>query len=54
MKITAIRLTKKDAKEIIADDCLLCSEDKTHRRHRCLVAEYLQDHWTTVAIKHLK
>ena len=31
--------------EVIAEGCLLCSEDKPHHCHRRLVAEYLSDHW---------
>jgi len=42
------------SEDVIADGCLLCSEDKPHHCHRRLVAEYLQDHWTTVTIKHLE
>jgi uncharacterized protein (DUF488 family) len=41
------------AKEMIADGCLLCSEDKAHHCHRRLVAEYLKDHWGDVEIVHL-
>jgi uncharacterized protein (DUF488 family) len=33
--------------------CLLCSEDKPHHCHRRLVAEYLQDKWKDVEIRHL-
>ncbi len=40
-------------KEIVADGCLLCSEDKPHRCHRRLVAEYLKQHWDNVEIEHL-
>ena len=40
-------------KEIVADGCLLCSEDKPHRCHRRLVAEYLKQHWGNVEIEHL-
>ena len=32
---------------------LLCSEDKPHRCHRRLVAEYLKNHWGNVEIAHL-
>ena len=42
-----------DIKETIAGGCLLCSEDKPHRCHRRLVAEYLQHHWGDVEIVHL-
>ena len=33
--------------------CLLCSEDKPHRCHRRIVAEYLRDSWNDVEIVHL-
>ena len=39
--------------EIIADGCLLCSEDKPHHCHRRLVAEYLRQHWGDMEITHL-
>jgi uncharacterized protein (DUF488 family) len=32
---------------------LLCSEDKPHRCHRRLVAEYLAEHWNGIEIEHL-
>jgi uncharacterized protein (DUF488 family) len=31
--------------EVLADGCLLCSEDKPDKCHRRLVAEYLQELW---------
>jgi uncharacterized protein (DUF488 family) len=40
-------------KEIIAEGCLLCSEDKPHHCHRRLVAEYLKQHWGDIDISHL-
>lgn len=40
-------------RDIIADSCLLCSEDKPHHCHRRLVAEYLRGHWGNVEIVHL-
>ena len=40
-------------KDIVADGCLLCSEDKPHLCHRRLVAEYLKQHWGNVEIEHL-
>ena len=33
--------------------CLLCSEDKPHKCHRRLVAEYLSEKWGGVEIVHL-
>jgi uncharacterized protein (DUF488 family) len=41
------------SKEIIADSCLLCSEDKPQFCHRRLVAEYLKQQWGDVDIVHL-
>lgn len=38
---------------VIADGCLLCSEDKPHHCHRRLVAEYLQSHWGNVQVSHI-
>jgi uncharacterized protein (DUF488 family) len=40
-------------REVIADGCLLCSEDKPHRCHRRLVAEYLRERWGGLEIVHL-
>ena len=40
--------------ETLEDACLLCSEDKPHRCHRRLVAEYLKKHWGDVEIEHLE
>ena len=40
-------------KEIVAEACLLCSEDKPHHCHRRLVAEYLKKHWGDVDVSHL-
>ena len=39
--------------DLLANSCLLCSEDRPHHCHRRLVAEYLQDRWGTLAIEHL-
>lgn len=39
--------------DVIADGCLLCSEDKPDHCHRRLVAEYLKEHWGDVEIRHL-
>jgi len=41
------------SKDVIADGCLLCSEDKPHHCHRRLVAEYLKKHWGDLDIVHL-
>lgn len=47
------RIESTVPKEVIADGCLLCSEDKPHHCHRRLVAEYLKQHWGDVEIVHL-
>ena len=39
--------------EVLANGCLLCSEEKPHHCHRRLVAEYLRAHWGDVDIVHL-
>jgi uncharacterized protein (DUF488 family) len=38
---------------MIADGCLLCSEEKPHHCHRRLVAEYLKSHWGEVEVSHI-
>lgn len=40
-------------REVVADGCLLCSEDKPHHCHRRLVAEYLAERWGDLEIAHL-
>lgn len=47
------RIEETVPREMIADGCLLCSEDKPHHCHRRLVAEYLKQHWDDVHIAHL-
>lgn len=47
------RIERTIPEEVVADGCLLCSEDKPHHCHRRLVAEYLNDHWGGVEIAHL-
>ena len=47
------RIEKSIPEEVVADGCLLCSEDKPHHCHRRLVAEYLNDRWGGVEIVHL-
>jgi len=39
--------------EVVDGSCLLCSEDKAHRCHRRLVAEYLRSRWGSLDIEHL-
>lgn len=40
-------------KEVVAEGCLLCSEDKPHHCHRRLVADYLRQRWGDVEVSHL-
>lgn len=40
-------------KDILDNSCLLCSEDQPHHCHRRLVAEYLNEQWGDVEVKHL-
>ena len=47
------RIEERIPKEVVADGCLLCSEDKPHQCHRRLVAEYLKQHWGDVDVSHL-
>ena len=47
------RIADTVERSIIADSCLLCSEDTPERCHRRLVAEYLDRHWGDVEIVHL-
>lgn len=46
-------IEKRLTPELLADGCLLCSEDKPHHCHRRLVAEYLQQRWPSVEVSHL-
>ncbi len=47
------RIGEMSLREIFADGCLLCSEDKPEHCHRRLVAEYLTRLWDDVEIVHL-
>ena len=51
--MTDRRIEDTVPRELIADGCLLCSEDKPHHCHRRLVAEYLKDRWGDLEIVHL-
>lgn len=42
------------SRELLADACLLCSENDPSQCHRRLVAEYLRDKWGDVEIRHLR
>jgi uncharacterized protein (DUF488 family) len=39
--------------EVVANSCLLCSEDQPHHCHRRLVTDYLSRHWGDLAVSHL-
>lgn len=47
------RIEEAVAKDLIADGCLLCSEDTPEQCHRRLVAEYFRSTWGDVDIVHL-
>lgn len=47
------RIEQTTPRDVIADGCLLCGEDKPHHCHRRLVAEYLSDRWGGVDVHHL-
>jgi uncharacterized protein (DUF488 family) len=47
------RIEHEIPQELIADACLLCSEDKPIHCHRRLVAEYLNNSWGGIEIMHL-
>jgi len=51
--MTQRRIEATVQKEIIAEGCLLCSEDQPEHCHRRLVAEYLKKHWGDVTVVHL-
>ncbi|WP_043341659.1 DUF488 domain-containing protein [Belnapia moabensis] len=47
------RIQESLPRSIFDGGCLLCSEDGPHHCHRRLVAEYLQEHWGDVTVRHL-
>ena len=47
------RIENRIPKELVAEGCLLCSEDKPHHCHRRLVADYLCQRWGDIQISHL-
>lgn len=40
-------------REVLADGCMLCSEDRPHHCHRRVVAEYLREKWGDMDVVHL-
>jgi uncharacterized protein (DUF488 family) len=53
LDLMAHREIEKINRDRLDEGCLLCSEDKPHRCHRRLVAEYLKNKWGDVEIEHL-
>lgn len=47
------RIEETVPRNVIADGCLLCSEDEPHHCHRRLVAEYLSGRWGGINVVHL-
>jgi uncharacterized protein (DUF488 family) len=47
------RIEERVSRAVIADGCLLCSEDRPDYCHRRLVADYLRQHWSEVDIVHI-
>jgi uncharacterized protein (DUF488 family) len=47
------RVAETIQRELFADACLLCSEEKPHHCHRRLVAEYLREKWGGIRIEHI-
>jgi uncharacterized protein (DUF488 family) len=47
------QVEKTVSRDVIADGCLLCSEEQPHHCHRRLVAEYLKEQWGNLDIQHL-
>jgi uncharacterized protein (DUF488 family) len=55
LKLMRERRIEKAMRDVIAnDDCLLCSEPTAEHCHRRLVAEYLQEQWRNLDIRHLR
>jgi uncharacterized protein (DUF488 family) len=54
LRLMAERQVEKElTPERLEGGCLLCSEEKPHRCHRRLVAEYLNEHWGGIEVTHL-
>ena len=51
--MTQRRIERTLSRELLADGCLLCSEDTPTHCHRRLVAEYLDRHWGGIQVIHL-
>jgi uncharacterized protein (DUF488 family) len=53
LDLMSSRQIENTVRELLADGCLLCSEEKPFHCHRRLVAEYLKEHWGDVEIEHI-
>lgn len=51
--MAARKIDETTPRELLADGCLLCSEETAAHCYRRLVAEYLKEHWGEVEIIHL-
>ena len=51
--MTQRRIERTLSRDLLADGCLLCSEDTPTHCHRRLVAEYLDRHWGGIHVTHL-
>ena len=51
--MTRRRIERTLSRDLLADGCLLCSEDTPTHCHRRLVAEYLDRHWGGIQVIHL-
>ena len=51
--MTQRRIERTLSRDLLADGCLLCSEDTPTHCHRRLVAEYLDRHWGGIHVIHL-
>ena len=47
------RIEETLSPDMLAEGCLLCSEEKPHHCHRRLVAEYLKEKWGEVEVEHI-
>lgn len=47
------KIEERIPKKVVAEGCLLCSEDKPHHCHRRLVVDYLRQRWGDMDINHL-
>jgi uncharacterized protein (DUF488 family) len=47
------KIAEQFSSDIFQEACLLCSENTPEHCHRRLVAEYLNDKWGNIQIKHL-